>query len=490
MNRKILVLLVVILLNLAGLTSAVEPVTSINQYRAEDSKRTYLFLTNDQQFGILESVFEGEAEFEGIEAFKFEEKLSFDYAVLGNEMKIAIINRHYVNQDGSYLGTELNAAIDTNFQNLHLKQVDGTVVGFFTNNDIKQEMNIEIPPHYFSIDNNMIDQLESWLAFRGVNVGDTIIDTVFVPQITQQTVFRGVVDDYVGIKYGALYDSAYLINFSDPAIQKVYFTKDYKVIRVDLETQNISVILSEDPMEKFAPPVATFGFSDFIARIPYYLIYLLIGGIFAILFDRKQFKNPDIYIALILGGTIYTLIGATQVPLQKWFATAYLIPGLKEGGSLYKLGIFNALITGVIQEALKIVLLAVIFFVRKPTLKPMTAIGLFCGLGFGIYEACSLTGAAMQSGAMSIFSWGMFERFFSILFHAATGALLGYSLVRGLKFVIIFWPVAVIVHSFMNYMIVFLHRNVIDISMFELIIAFITTVFVLVVYLIVGRKRT
>ncbi|HHI03808.1 MAG TPA: hypothetical protein ENL22_09840 [candidate division Zixibacteria bacterium] len=120
----------------------------------------------------------------------------------------------------------------------------------------------------------------------------------------------------------------------------------------------------------------------------------------------------------------------------------------------------------------------------------MTAIGLFCGLGFGIYEAGSLTGAALQSGAMPLFSWGMFERFFAILFHAATGALLGYSLVRGLKFVLVFWPMAVIVHSFVNYLIVFLHRNVIDVAIFELMVAFVNIIFVLVVYLIVGRSRT
>lgn len=490
MIKKIQIIAVLLLVSLAGSAVAVEPIRSIERYRGEDSKRSYLFLTDNQQFGILESIYQGEAEFDDIDAFKFEEKLSFDYTSLGNPLKIAIINRHYVNRDGSYVGTELNAAIDTNYQNLHLKRVDDSVVGFFSINDVKQIINIEVPSHYYSIDNNMIDQLEAFLAFKGVNVGDTIIDTIFVPQVTQKTVYRGVVEDYVGINYGNLFDSAYLINFTDPAIQKVYFTKDYKVIRVDLETQNISVILSEDPLEKFSPPKPTFGFSDFIARLPYYAIYLLIGGIFSIPFIRKLYKNRDIYIALILGGAVCSLIGSTQVPLQKWFASAYLIPGLKEGGSLYFYGTFNALISGVIQELLKIIVIAAIFFIRRPTLKPMIAIGLFCGLGFGIYEACSITGAALQSGAMTIFSWGMFERFFAILFHATTGALLGYSLVRGLKFVLILWPAVVIVHSFANYLIIFLHRNVIDLAIFELIIAFIDIIFALIVYLIIGRKRT
>ncbi len=490
MNKKLFIFSVGLLVILTNMAVALTPVKSINEFRGEDSKRTYLFLINDQQFGILESVYQGESEFDGIDAFKFEEKLSFDYTALGNPMKIAIINRHYVNQDGSYIGTELNAAIDTNYQNLHLKRVNDSIIGFFTNNDVKQDIILEVPPHYFSIDNNMIDQLETFLAFQDINIGDTIYDTVFVPQVTQQTVFRGVVEDYVGIRYGNLFDSAYQINFTDPAIQKVYFTKEKKVILVDLETQNITVILSEDPMEKFAPPKATFGFSDFIARLPYYAIFLLIGGILSIPFLRNNYKNMEIYFALILGGTIYSLIGATQVPLQKWFASAYLIPGLKEGGSLYFYGIFNALITGIVQEALKIAIIAVVFFIRRPTLKPMIALGLFCGLGFGIYEACSLTGAALQSGAMSIFSWGMFERLFAILFHAATGALLGYSLVRGIKFVIIFWPSAVIVHTLINYMIVFLHRKVIDVAIFELIFAFISVVFALFVYLIIKQRRT
>ena len=489
MTKKISILSVLFLIALANIATAIAPVESIDEYRTEDSKRTYLFLFDNQQFGILESVYEGESEFDGIDAFKFEEKLSFDYTALGNPMKIAIINRHYVNQDGSYIGTELNAAIDTNYQNLHLKSMGDTVVGFFNNNGVKQDLNIDVPPHFYSIDNNMIDQLEAFLAFKGVNAGDTIYDTVFVPQVTQKTIFRGVVEDYVGINYGDLYDSAYQINFTDPAIQKVYFTEDYKVILVDLETQNISVILSEDPLEKLTPPAPAFSFSDFIARLPYYAIYLIIGGIFSIPFIRKQYKNPDIYIALILGGAVCSLIGVIQIPLQKWYASAYLIPGLKEGGSLYFYGMFNGLISGVVQEALKIVLIAAIFFVRRPTLKPMITLGLFCGLGFGIYEACDLTGAALQSGVVPIFSWGLFERFFAILFHAATGVLLGYSLVRGLKFILILWPVAVIVHSFVNYLIVFLHRNVIDLAMFELMVAFVDVIFVLVVYLIIGRSR-
>ena len=243
-------------------------------------------------------------------------------------------------------------------------------------------------------------------------------------------------------------------------------------------------------MDKLAPTARPFGFIDFMKRLPYYAIYLLIGGIFSIPFIRKQYKNPDIYIALILGGAICSLIGSTQVPLQKWYASAYLIPGLKEGGSLYFYGMFNALISGVVQETLKIVLITAIFLIRRPTLKPMIALGFFGGLGFGIYEAGSITGAALESGAMSIFSWGLFERFFVILFHGATGALFGYSLVRGLKFVIIYWPAALFVHSFMNYLIDFLHRNLIDVAIFELIVAFITIIFVLAVYLIMGRKRT
>ena len=119
----------------------------------------------------------------------------------------------------------------------------------------------------------------------------------------------------------------------------------------------------------------------------------------------------------------------------------------------------------------------------------MIPIGLFCGLGFGIYEAGAITGAALQSGAMSIFSWGFFERFFAILFHAATGILLAYGLARGLGKLLIIWPLIALLHSFTNYLIVFLHRRVIDIGLFEIMTAFIVLVFTLIVYLIAGRKR-
>jgi len=55
MNKKILILSVLLLSGLANIAAGVAPVKSIDEYRGEDSKRTYLFLINNQQFGILES---------------------------------------------------------------------------------------------------------------------------------------------------------------------------------------------------------------------------------------------------------------------------------------------------------------------------------------------------------------------------------------------------------------------------------------------------
>ena len=213
MKAKNILLISLLCLISAGFAHAVTPLQSIEQFRGEATVRTYFFIYDNQEIGRLESKFVGRDEFENIDAYKFEEKLTFDYSTLGNPLKIAMICRHYVDKNGIYVGTDMNAALDTNYQALHLKRQADSIVGTFKSDETVRGISIELRPSFRSIDNNMIDQLEMFLAFRGVEVGDKLNDSVFVPQVIQKTVFRGTVESFGEVTYGNLTDSAYRIDF-------------------------------------------------------------------------------------------------------------------------------------------------------------------------------------------------------------------------------------------------------------------------------------
>jgi RsiW-degrading membrane proteinase PrsW (M82 family) len=179
----------------------------------------------------------------------------------------------------------------------------------------------------------------------------------------------------------------------------------------------------------------------------------------------------------------------TQFPLQKWYSDVHIFPGLNSGGSLFYYAIFSALISAVIQELLKLIPIVLVFLWKRPKQFLSVSLGVFCGLGFGIYEACSVTGAMYQSGAITIHSWAVFERIFSIIFHATTGAALGYGINRGFKHLAIIWLTMVAVHSFSSYLVVFLQKGIFDVVIFELFTALIYLLLVLGVYIMIKMAR-
>ena len=485
---RIIILFLLFSILLFNNLAAIPAVKSIDQWRQSGDERVYLFYVADKEFGKLQSTYKGEDDFDGLKAHKFEERLSFDYTALGRPMNIAFVNRHYVNRQGQYLGTDMNAAVDTIFQKLYIKRDSDIVMGEFDNGLAKQSINVFLPLPCYSIDNNMIDQLEMFLAFKNINIGDTLTDSVFIPQTTGKTSYKITVNDFVEVRYGDLFDSAYECQIIEPSVQTVYFTRDRRLIRLEQPSQNISVILYESPMEKLKPESPPFGFMDFIKRLRYYFIYLIIGGIFAIPVVRRNYKYWEIYAALILGGAMFPLVNLIQLPLQSWYTTSIMIPAVREGGSLYLYGSLSAVISGFVQETLKLIPILLIFAVRRPRIKTLIAVGMYCGIGFGIYEACQLTGGPLQLGLMGIISWGFFERIFAMLFHTSTGALLAYAVGRGWLKMVFAWLILAVIHSLTNYFIIFVHQKVLEIGVFELMIAFVDIIFAFAAYLIVRRR--
>jgi len=487
MLNRIICATVIVLLGFSSASGTLRASKSVDDYRNIGSVRKYIFNMQEKEVGKLESTFDGKEKIAGKSAYRFSEKLNLDFSSFGQDYVLEINNRHFVNTNGFYVGDSMSLKMNGQPQSLYLLTGSKSVNGFFTLNDQRQDIEFFMEPPFYAIDNNMIDQYECYLAMHDIRIGDTLLDTIFVPQSNYRAVVRVAIEDYKLIEYGELFDSAFVCHFIQPTEQLVYFTKTKKIIKVSQPSQKMDIVLIESALDQLGPRKRGMDFSDFFWRLPLYLVYLAVGLIFAIPFLRKYYRRPEIYMLLILGGIFYPIVNFTQLPLQKWFVDNYMIPGIRGGGSIYYYAVYSVIITAIIQEILKIVPLAIIYFIKRPRQNLTIALGALCGIGFGIMEASSLTGAAYQSGSIGIFSLVVYERVLTILFHAISGAFFGYAITRNAARLMLAWIVIVIIHSLSNYLLIFVQRKIIDIGLLEFIITIIYLVLLMAVYLIIRK---
>ena len=486
-SRIIAVFMLTVLFFLAASTSA----RTVDELRAEDEKRTYLFYYDQDQFGKLESVFKGDKSFKGTKGYLFEEKLSLDYTVFAGEngMVQEITNRHYVDKDGFYIGDDMTLMVNDLKVELTLKHERDSILGVSEQGDRKQILAMPQPGPIMALDNNMIDQYEIFCAMLSPQIGDTIIDTIFVPQMQTSLTVRAVVEDFQYTRYGNMFDSAFVYRFLEPIQQTVYANRAGKVLKINQDTQKIRVVLSENPLDRLRPKQKAITIGDILHRTPIYILFLVIGFLCCLPFILKNYKRPETYIMLVLGALMYVLIRVTYIPLQTWYTNAHIIPGMQSGGSLYYYGFISALLTGVFQESFKLIPIALYYFIRRPGKRVAIAVGVFAAVGFGILEACFMTGAAYQSGALDILSGQTFEQALMILFHTLSGVLLGYGVYVGWKRLVIFWPALIVIHTAISYLIVFYHRGDIEIELIQIIIALIDVLLLLATYLLTRGGR-
>ena len=485
LQKKIAILIVSLSAICATLLWATTGNVTVDKIRPEGSKRTYQFLLKDQKFGRLESTAKGKSSLDDIEGFRFDEALSLDLTPLGNQYELKIKNKHYIDERGHYIGDEMKIEVNNQEQSLYLKHAGDILSGYFKKDTSKQTVNFSLDKNIFSADNNMIDQYEIFLAMRDFKVGDTIIDSIFVPQAMIKAPVQIVIEAFTGVRYGSSVDSAFVCHFIEPSDQIAYMTRAKKIVRLAQPSQSITVELVENPLDKFKAPAKYVSIGDILRRTPLYAVYMIFGLVLCSPFIIRNYRKPIIYIAVILGAFSYYLLKITHVPLQEWYASSYILPGIQAGGSLYYYAIFSAIFTGLIQEAVKFVPIFLLFYLARGMTKTPMIIGIFCAMGFGVYEAGALTGAGYQAGGINMISWPVFERFFAIFFNITAGALVGFSLNRGLKYILSALLSAILIHSLSSYLIVLVQKRTIDFAIFEIIVALIYLLFLLAVYLFI-----
>ncbi len=463
--------------------------SNIEKLRPEGSKRVYHYFLKDKKFGELESVSKGKSSLDGIDAFRIDEKLEIDLTPFGNPYKLKIENEHYINAQSFYIGDDMELEVNDQKQELYLKHSGNSISGYFEKDNQKQEINQALGTSILSVDNYMLDQIEIFLAGKTMRIGDTLVDSFFIPQIMMISPAKAVVEAFTKVIYGSSVDSAFVCHFIEPSDQIAYITKSGKLLKITQPSQSITAELVENILDKFKPKTSALTLGSFFRRLPLFAIYILTGIILVFPFIMKNFRNMNVYIAVFIGAISYNLLSITHVPIQEWYTNAIIIPGLRTGGTIFSYAIVSSLMAGLFQDIVKALpIIAIYYFGRNVKLAPMH-IGIFCALGFGIYEAGTLTGALYQSGATKIISWPVFERILAILFHIVSGALIGFNINRGIYRFAATLGIVILIHSFMTYPIIFVQKRIIDIGLFEILTALINILLLLGIYLYIKSAR-
>jgi len=462
---------------------AVKAEPSIESFRPIGDARTWIFYAQQTTFGRLISTVRDSREINGRQALVFDEDLSIDYSKIGTERKIEARGDFYLGLDGSYLGCDLTLGPDSASERLVVELDDGSLEGYYTRAGSKVDVDVPLERDILAWETNFIDQLEVFLAMRDIEVGDTIVDSLFSPQIMMSTRIVGRVTRWMWQEiYRDKIDSVFIIRLTEPGDYQLYFTADKRLVRVDMENQNIRVYqglirgtLPGAVAPKSATPKrdAASTFRLMFLRSPHYVAFLVMALLSVLFLTRSGFKRLDNWLALVLGGLAFVIIPYTQIPLQVYIVTAWLIPNISEGGSIYFWSLFPAAASGVIQTLYVLVLLTALFFWRKAKPFHQPALGAFIGAGFGLIEACYVSGLQVTS----LFTPILVERGFIILFHVVAGTLIGSAIGRSVERLSITVILVMLVNTCYRYLPIFIQQGKITVPLLAIIMGFIGLAF-------------
>jgi hypothetical protein len=446
-------------------------VKSLDRYWPEGEKRVYRFKINDTIVGTLETVAR-DYEISGglVTSAEYDEKLEMDLTKIGLTNKFSSSSRLTVDGSGFFRKAESEVKAGEHEDNLEVVYDPGsnTIVGR-KKGESQPFRSFSAPSPVYACDNNMIDQLELALAGQELSAGKIFTLPVVSPSQAFTAEFEFSVVKQTVVQYDRYVDTVWQVDMQRPARESIYIDRMHRLVKLVDGDQKLTVELIRDPFAERQTRMRPSGgfFSTQIARMPLYGFYLLVCAIWLIFLGRDAYKAGWAYLLFAIGGALYPVIYLAQIPLQEFYGRHVLMPALQSGSSLMIMGLPPALLTGLVQESLKLLPLYLFWIWKKPKVLVLISLGAFIGAGFGFVEAGHMTGAIFQNRLMASLSLG--ERVFTILFHIVMGTLMGYGLVR--RQALKFWLAAVAFHTFGNYLVVFVQTKDVTIKNLEIILA-------------------
>ena len=460
---------------LAGITplmaQSLPAARTIGDFWAKGEKKTYQFVFGGLETGRLEAVLEDIIKEGESTRFAISEKLLIDSIPQVMSGPLAVEGKLTVDGLGHFLSVDYRISTAGAEEELHAVYDPGAgTVTVNRGSNGKAERTIDVSGPTFIFDPYMLDQLELALAMQTLSREGRFAAAFLSPQRMFAAEYEFSVPGSVQVRYGAFADSVWQVNMISPAQSTAYIDRRHRIVKFLESDQKLEAETLYDPFAaRKAGSKGIFAwFNDQMSRLPIYGFFALISLICLIFLARDSYRLRWSYVLFILGGIAYQFIFFTQVPLQEFYALKVLAPALAMGQSIFIGAVVPALLTGLIQQALK--LAPLLIAMRLPGIKPVALIslGAFVGAGFGFVGACQIAGPVFQSRTMTSFT--LVERIFTILFHTTTGALLGYGVAR--RKIWQFWLAASGLHALSNYLIVFVQMKLVTVKTLQIIIAF------------------
>ena len=462
--------------------------TDFESYRPLGEIRGWTFISKDSAIGQLLSTVKQKTTIDDRDGIEISQLMRFDYTIIGTDRKMQVKGSHFVSAQGRYLSDNLEINVNSQVEKLELEREGSRIEGFFTRSGSEVEQSLEFPEEGFAADILFLDQYENFLAQRSLAVGDTIRDSVFVPQTMLVEKVEAYVEHFGLISlYNQVKDSAFVIRFTQPQVMIFYFTPARHLVKVEYLAQQMKAYL--DIVRRLPPEMVTaptFSFERLARQLPHYGVFVLIGAVCLILLAGGEVYKNHLYLFLIGGGASFILAVFTQVPLQSYLAENIYSSKVSAGESPLIWASIPALPAGIIQELIKSVLIFSVFkFFRIGKGNPLL-VGGAVGAGFGIAEAIYIISHLPDS---PIWSAGLAERGFLILFHSVSGVMLASAILfsSAVKKILTL-VIVILVNSLFRYAPVFVQRNMLDPELYYIVIPVIPII--LLVYCVGLIKKT
>lgn len=348
------------------------------------------------------------------------------------------------------------------------------VRGVFESEQGDSVISLSVAPGTYICDRNFVAHWDIVFGRVDPPLGDSVRMNVLIPRVVRRFPLLGIgvgteTIDYAGEQVQCDVHSVSTVN------QRFYIGPEGNLLRV--VDPRRSLIIERVPAGQETGTGGPGFFSTIHRRILIWFCYLLWAFLVLFFFIRNQVKRPLIAIVFVVTGALYGLIFLIQVPIQRSLAEAIFKTLGSTGSGAYVVSLLSGLLSALIQESLKLGPIWLLWYLmtKKPRLEEVTSFGAAGAAGFGFVESCWITGGAFAAGALGLVSITVIDRLTAMVFHTMTGVILGYGL--GRRNILPFWLIAVAVHTFGKFLLVFLSTGALDVYFYQ--------IFLIIYYLIV-----
>ena len=472
----------------------IEASASVTAFRPIGELRVWSYYNLGKRFGQFSSLVKEGPVIDDRRAVELEERVNLDYSLIGTDRHDRISGRTYLDETGAYLGTQLDIGPDDSLETMQLSREGDDVSGYYTRGGVRQTTSMVVDSDFGAWDPDFVDQLELMLALKDLSIGTTFADSIVSPRALLKTVVSGQVNYFMRREITKGYfDSVFVIHLDRPFEGEAYFTANKRLVRTDFTNQRIRVYqdLVQKPSVKpgatagsrEARPQPTLTWQAVLFKLPYYIGFAMAGLLAMLMFSREAFRDRFAYVCFIGGVVMYVLIPQVQNPIVIAIISALLPDQGISGAGAYALAAVPPVFGGLFQTALVLLVLYGLFVVRKIPKARHVGYAVFLLGGFAVAEACYMSGLTLRP----LFGWDGLGQLTLILFHVATGALLGGAFGLGRKHLIPAAAAAVLVNALLRYMPFLQQQTVVDSAVVHMLMAAVALSYIAAVLLLLRR---